>query len=145
MSDVTHLLHNMSPELWMELLTETFDVVSRTKPCAPILEDIGLLKFQLTFEDRPEMNYWEHYQGSFVEPHLGTVELPDLMIKSLFPVIVDTLTDRLSVMEAAADELYEIYGDTTSLMKCANVLPYVMLAFTRAASQRFPKLANEQD
>jgi hypothetical protein len=112
--------------------------VSRTSACTSILADIGNSQLQLELSDRPEMNYWEEYRGDRVVPHIGVNASPTLKVRTTFPVLVDTLLGTMSVMEAAADEAYEFFGDTTTLMKCANILPYVMLAFKRAVLQRFP-------
>lgn len=126
----------MSPERWQECLLETFDTVSESPACRPILQGLGRLRLQLLFEDRPDMNYWEDYGDGRVTPHLGMCEGAVVEISTTFPILLATLLSRISIMEAAADEVYELRGDTAVLMKCANLLPYVMAAFSRAYSRR---------
>jgi hypothetical protein len=129
----------MSPEQWEACLGDTFRIVSGTTACKPVLRDIGPIRLQLLVTDRPEMSYWEEYCGERIVPHLGVCEDCTVVISTTFPVLVGTLLNRISVMEAAADEAYELRGDTTTLMKCANILPFVASAFAevfpgRAAS-----------
>jgi hypothetical protein len=60
-----------------------------------------------------------------VVPALGVNEHCDVVISATFEVLIGTLLDEISVMEASADELYDLRGDTVTLMKCANILPFV--------------------
>ncbi|MEY9706421.1 hypothetical protein [Bradyrhizobium diazoefficiens] len=127
----------MSRDRWHACLVETFDAVSEHAPCRSILAELGTTRLQLLFDDRPEMNYWEDYRDGRVTPHLGTCDGAAVEISTTFPVLLDTLLSRMSIMEAAADEVYDLRGDTTTLMKCANLLPYVMAAFSRTYARRF--------
>jgi hypothetical protein len=124
------LLDRPSPEQWRAWLDETFLTVSARPACAAILRDIGHLRLQLSLTDRPELSYWEQYDGHRIVPCLGFCEDCDVLISTSFEVLIGTLLDRISVMEAAADEAYELRGDTTALMRLANILPYVASAFS---------------
>jgi hypothetical protein len=130
----------MSPDLWEACLVETFRIVSDAPACRPILQEIGRIRLQLVVEDRAEMSYWEEYTGDRVTPHLGVCDGPSAEISTVFPVLLATLLNRISIMEAAADEVYELRGDTAVLMKCANILPYVMAAFSRTLARQLPKI-----
>ena len=70
-------------------------------------------------------------------PHLGSVGESTVEAATTFPVFVGTLLRTISVMEAAADESWELRGDTAALMRCANLLPDVMLAFSDIAHAEF--------
>jgi hypothetical protein len=127
-------LENMSAERWHRCLAATFRTVSETPACTRILRDMSGTRLQIVITDRPEMSYWEEYDGGRVIPHLGLGTDCVVEISTTFRVLLATLLDRLSIMEAAADEVYELRGDTTVLMKCANMLPYVMAAFSQAVA-----------
>jgi hypothetical protein len=135
------LAQDMSRSCWEGCLSETFRLVSETPKCKAILSDIGELKLQLIVADRPEMSYWEEYAGGRVTPHLGVCADCTAQIETTFPVLLATLLNRVSIMEAAADEAYELRGDTAALMKCANILPYVMTAFSQTLASRVPDIA----
>jgi hypothetical protein len=127
-----NVLEQMSPTQWDRVLQTTFGQVSANEQCAPILRAIGRSRLQILLRDRPELSYWEDYDGDRVVPHLGVAAECDVEAATTFRVFTDTLLRRLSVMEAAADELWCLRGDTETLMRCANILPHVMAAFARA-------------
>ena len=57
-----------------------------------------------------------------------------------FPVLIGTMLRSISLMEAAADECYELSGDTEGLMRCANLLPYVMHTFSQVSTSELARL-----
>jgi len=122
----------ISPERWETLLNAVYQQVSRDSRCAPALKEIGRIRFQLSFSDRPDLAFWEEYLEDRVRPHLGVADDWTVQAKTSFPVFVGTLLREISIMEAAADESWELFGDTEALLRCANILPYVMLAFSEA-------------
>ena len=130
-----HALEGITPAAWEVLLRKLFDRISNDERCAPILAEIGEAHFQLEIRDRPELSYWEDYQGNKVVPHLGTGENCVVMASTTFEVYVGTLLQEISMMEAAADESWELRGDTTVLMRCANLLPYIMNAFADVVAE----------
>ena len=119
---------------WEKILARVYGKVSENPRCAPILRDIGCIRFQMLFTDRPELSFWEDYLGDKVIPHLGVAEDYTVQASTTFPTLVGTLLRRISIMEAAADEAYELRGDTEALMRCANILPYVMAAFAQVVN-----------
>lgn len=123
-------LENITPSEWENLLVRVFRRVTEHPTCAPILRDIGCIQFQLLLRDRPELSYWEEYLGDRVIPHLGIAPECTVQAATTFPVLAGTLLQQISIMEAAADEAYELAGDTAALMRCVNILPYVMVAFS---------------
>lgn len=125
-------LDAMTPARWERVLAATFRRVSETASCAPVLRDIGPLRFQLLIRDRPDLSYWEEYLCDRVVPHVGVAEDCSVQASTTFRVFTDTLLRNISLMEAAADELWDLRGDTEALMRCANILPYVMDAFAYA-------------
>lgn len=130
-------LQHATPTEWLEILTETFSRISQDPGCAPLLADIGHIHFQLRLEDRPQLSYWEEYLGDRIVPHLGSAETYAVVAETTFAAFVGTLLRRISIMEAAADEIWVLKGDTAALMRCANLLPYVMDAFSAAVTSRY--------
>lgn len=128
--------HTITPPEWLALLTDVFGSISAEPRCAPVLRDIGNAIFQVTFRDRPELSYWEQYGDAEVAVHLGRADEPTVEAQTTFPVFIGTLLRDISIMEAAADELWELRGSTETLMRLSNLLPYVMLAFSAAADMR---------
>jgi len=124
-------LETITPEQWARLLSLVFRRVSENPRCKNILESIGRIRFQLRLKDRPELSYWEEYLGDQVVPHIGIAEEYTVLAETTFPVLTGTLLRTISLMEAAADEAYDIKGDTEALMRCANLLPYVMMTFSQ--------------
>lgn len=122
-------VERISPADWESLLSRMFERISRHPQCVPILREIGRINFQLQIEDRPELSYWEEYLGDRVVPHLGQAVECAVEAATTFSVFVGTLLRSISIMEAAADEVWVLRGDTTALMRCANLLPHVMEAF----------------
>jgi hypothetical protein len=127
----TMQLEEITAPEWKKVLERVYGRVSDNPKCAPILRDIGCIRFQMLFTDRSELSFWEDYYGDRIVPHLGIAEDYTVQAATTFPVLVGTLLRRISIMEAAADESYELRGDTEALMRCANILPYVMVAFTQ--------------
>ncbi|QSQ15020.1 hypothetical protein [Myxococcus landrumensis] len=128
---MSNALATITPEHWARILSTVFGQVSQEPLCRPILASIGRIRFQLLLKDRPELSYWEEYLGDKVVPHLGIADEFHVQAETTFAVFTGTLLRTLSLMEAAADEAYEIRGDTEALMRCANLLPYVMVTFSR--------------
>ena len=128
-----------APE-WEKVITFVYRKVSENPKCAPILEDIGHIHFQLLMTDRPELSYWEEYLGDRVIPHLGILEEYTVQAATTFPVLIGTMLRSISLMEAAADECYELSGDTEALMRCANLLPYVMHTFSQVSTSELARL-----
>src|SRR5205085_5188858 len=118
----------ITPLEWNAVLGRAYQKISSDPKCSPILKDIGRVRFQFILSDRPDLNFWEEYLGDEVFHHMGTA--PDRTIEATTSsqVLVGTLLQQISIMEAAADEAYEMRGDTEALMRCANLLPYVMVA-----------------
>ena len=89
-------------DTWEKMLQRVFQIVSEHPGCAPILRDIGQIRFQLLIKDRREFSYWEEYMGNRVVPHIGIA--PDFTVQAAttFSTLVGTLLRRISVMEAAA-------------------------------------------
>lgn len=116
---------------WARILAQVFQHVSEDPRCKPILRSIGPLRFQLVLTDRPELSYWEEYTGERVIPHLGVTEDRAVQASTTFPMLTGTLLREVSLAEAAAEEAWEIKGDTEALMRCANLLPFVMTTFEK--------------
>jgi hypothetical protein len=127
----------ITPPEWEVLLQRIFLRVSQEPRCKPILHDIGCINFQLQLEDRPELSDWEEYLGDRVVPHVGTAGESAVVAATTFTVFVGTLLRRISIMEAAADEVWMLRGDTSALMRCANLLPYVMNTFTDVVKEEY--------
>ena len=83
---------------------------------------------------------WEEYLGDRVIPHLGILEEYTVQAATTFPVLIGTMLRSISLMEAAADECYELSGDTEALMRCANLLPYVMHTFSQVSTSELARL-----
>jgi hypothetical protein len=130
-------LENISPEQWGSYITQVFDHVAADARCAPILADIGKARFQIEIDDRPDLSYWEDYHGTTVSAHLGVRSECNVVASAKFQVYVDTLLRRMSLMEAAADEAWALRGDTEVLLRCANLLPYVMDAFAKVLRREY--------
>lgn len=130
-------LATITPEHWSRILSRVFHRVSEEPRCQPILASIGHIRFQLLLRDRPELSYWEEYLGDRVVPHLGVAGECTVQAETTFPVLTGTLLRTISLMEAAADEAYELKGDTETLMRCANLLPYVMMTFSQVVDAEF--------
>ena len=129
-------LDTITTEEWGRLLAQVFQRVSAEPRVKPILEAIGPLRFQLLLTDRPELSYWEEYTGDRVVPHLGVTQERSVQAATTFPMLTGTLLRRVSLMEAAAEEAWDIKGDTEALLRCANLLPYVMTTFSEVLGER---------
>src|SRR2546423_1242846 len=79
-----------APE-WEKVITFVYRKVSENPKCAPILEDIGHIHFQLLMTDRPELSYWEEYLGDRVISHLGILEEYTVQAATTFPVLIGTM------------------------------------------------------
>ena len=130
-------LERVTPVEWEALLLRMFERIAQEPRCVPILRDIGRINFQLQLEDRPELSYWEEYLGDRIIPHLGTADEYAVVAATTFSAFVGTLLRRISIMEAAADEIWTLRGDTAALMRCANLLPYVMNTFADVAREQY--------
>src|SRR5713226_3959465 len=117
---------------WDAILGRVYGKISSNPKCYLILRDIGRVQFQFMLTDRPDLNFWEEYLGDEVVHHLGVAPVSTIEARTSSQVLVGTLLQQISIMEAAADEAYEMRGDTEALMRCANLLPYVMAAFSEA-------------
>lgn len=130
----------IGPQQWLGVLEEVFGSVSCEPRCADIRAEVGEIVFQVTFHDRPELSYWEKYKQGTISVHLGQAAEPTLEACTTFPVFVGTLLQDISIMEAAADELWDLRGSTEALMALSNLLPYVMLTFSAVVDAHLRQL-----
>src|SRR5687768_13934091 len=101
-------LCGIDSERWFRVLDRVYLRVSENPQCAPVLKDIGRLRFQLLLTDRPELSYWEEFRGDRVVPHRGTTCDPTVRAATTLPILLGTMLRDVSIMEAAADECYEL-------------------------------------
>lgn len=114
-------------EEWKRILSLVFQRVSETRDAKPILNAIGHIQFQLILTDQPDLSYWENYLGDRVAPHLGVAGRYGARRRRRFRCSPALLSRTISLMEAAAaDEDLRAQGRTEALMRCANLLPYVV-------------------
>jgi hypothetical protein len=125
----------ITPPEWDSLLRKVYRKISSDPRCAGILKDVGQARLQFVLTDRPDLSFWEEYSGDEVVHHLGVADAPSVEARTTSRVLIGTLLQQISIMEAAADEAYEMRGDTETLMRCANLLPYVMAAFSEAVKE----------
>jgi hypothetical protein len=129
-------LCEVTPAEWTAILEEVYGRVSADPRCASIFHDIGPVRFQILLSDRPDLSFWEEYDGQKVVPRLGVTDTCSVEAATTFRVFLGTLLREISIMEAAADEAWQLSGDTEALFRCANLLPYVMLSFSETAAGR---------
>src|SRR5688572_3759826 len=114
-------LAEITPTEWLDVLDEVYGRVSGVARCASIFQEIGAVRFQIVLTDRPDLSFWEEYDGRSVEPHLGVTCAATVEAATTLRVFVGTLLREISMMEAAADEAWRLSGDTEALFRCANL------------------------
>lgn len=119
------------------MLEEVYGRVSADPRCTSIFQDIGPVRFQIVLKDRPDLSFWEDYDGRGVVPRLGVTGTCSVEATTTSRVFLGTLLREISIMEAAADEAWQLSGDTEALFRCANLLPYVMLSFSETVADHF--------
>lgn len=135
----------ISPQSWLEFLKDLLEVwVSQDAEASHVLEEIGDATFQFFFYDRPELSYWQAYTGNKIFVHLGVHPNPDITAKTDIETYLLTTAGEISIMEATADELYDISGDQEKLWATANIVPFVLRAFQDLRSRgRVPGVSDE--
>lgn len=115
---------------WDGLLSDLYGRISADPRCTVVLRHIGKTRFQFLFTDRPELSFWEDYDGASVRHRIGIADDYAIEATTTLSALAGTLLQRISLMEAAADEAFVMRGDAAALFRCANLLPFVMETFT---------------
>src|SRR5689334_2256042 len=80
---------------WDCLLSDLYGRISTDPRCAPVLRHIGETRFQFLFTDRPELSFWEEYDGESVRHRIGTADDCAIEATTTLSALTGTLLQRI--------------------------------------------------